>query len=174
MKKILSLLPAAILILLLAPAGIYSQSSNNKNQPVGTGQTESYEMEVEEFIGIMDQLFPDYMVDEITYHLPEKLKVVNFSAGDFSGDGLFDVVISYKQPNSPAKTFDVIFLINEGAGFKKGGETRAKWVDIPFDVAFTIYDGKCSVAHRVGNSWHFSTYIYSDDVLRLIADEEYK
>jgi hypothetical protein len=170
MKKSLSFFSTLFFILIIAPGLIYSQKSDNQ----GTGSTSSYEMNIEEFIGIMDNLFPEYMVDEMTYHLPENLKIVNFSAGDFSGDGLYDVVISYKQPYSPAKTFDVIFLINEGASFKKGGEMKAKWVEIPLDVAFTIYNGRCSVTHRNGNTWHFTTYIYADDALRLISDEEYK
>jgi len=153
------------LILFLSLPLIVSGQSQNKNI--------SYEMDVETFMGLLDGIYSDSLIDEITYLLPEKLKICNFTVGDFSGDNLNDIIISYRDNTCPKNALKVIFLQNNTTNFIKVSEKTLKWINTPFDISFTIKNLKCYVSHRLGQKWVFSCYFYKYDTLRLLSEERY-
>jgi len=134
------------ILLLLIP-------NNLKSQP--SGHSGMYETEVETFMGMLDSIFSDEMIDEITYMLPDNLSIINFSVGDYSGDTLNDIVISYKEKTCPKQTYKVIFLINSGDTFLNAGFYSLKWRNTPYDISFVIKNGMCSFHIEVENNEYF-------------------
>ncbi len=135
-------------------------------------QPEATDASVEQVLGMFDGVINEQLIDDISEILPNDAVIVNYGAGDFSGEGFTDVVISYKTKETPDHRLYVIFLINEDdKEFKVIKHEVAEWVDIPFDVAFSIDEGTCVYTFREDKKWRFQRYFYYNDTVYLLQDE---
>jgi hypothetical protein len=149
-------------------------SVNLSAQSISKSDNQSYEIEVEQFMGMLDGIYSDNLIDEMSYNLPENITIYNYAIGDFSGDRYLDLAISYKDNTCPSKTFKVILLVNvSNSTFKNVLDFEAKWRDSPFDVGFSISKSIVNITYRVNKYWVFSSYTYQDDKLKLIREEMY-
>lgn len=133
----------------------------------------SYEIEIETFMGMLDGIFSDSLIDEITYCLPDHLKICNFAVGDFSGDTLADIAISYKDKTCSSNTLKVILLVNTKTSFVLAAERYLKWQNNPFDISFLIKNHNCIITSRQKEKWIFATYTYKNNILKQISEEKY-
>ena len=144
---------------------------------VGNTQTSNvysqYETDVESFMGMLDSIFSDSLIDEITYCLPDHLMIYNFAVGDFSGDTLPDIIISYKDKTCPSNSLKVIFLVNNKTSFTIASMQTLRWQTNPFDISFLIKNHSCLISHRLKEKWVFSSYYYKDNKLKLLSEEKY-
>ena len=157
----------ALIITLLLSTPLFSQiTSKTENQ--------KFEVDVEEFMGYFDGIFSDELIDEVTYNLPEHVTIINYGVGDFTGDGLLDLAISYKDASCSGKTYKVILLVNDNnKGFKRVLETDAKWRDNPFDVGFVIKGNTINITSRKNKDWLLTSYKYTENKLELVKNEIY-
>jgi hypothetical protein len=132
-----------------------------------------YEIDVETFMGMLDGIFSDSLIDEITYCLPDRLMICNFSVGDFSSDSLPDIVISYKDKTCPSNALKVMFLVNNKTFFTVASLQTFRWQTNPFDISFLIKNHTCLISHRLKEKWVFSSYYYKDNKLKLLSEEKY-
>lgn len=149
-------------------------SVNLNAQSISKSDNQSYEIDVEEFMGMLDGIYSDNLIDEMSFNLPENITIYNYDIGDFSGDGYLDLAISYKDFTCRSKTFKVILLVNvANSTFKNVLDLEVKWRDSPFDVGFSISKSIVNITYRVNKYWVFSSYTYQDDKLKLIREEMY-
>jgi hypothetical protein len=143
------------------------------SQLTGEGEpTESSEVAVEQVLGMFDGIINEALIDNISEILPNDAVIVNYGAGDFSGEGFTDVTISYKTKETAAKNLNVIFLINEDdKEFKIMKEMEVEWVDVPYDVAFSISEGTCVFTYREDKKWRFQRYFFYNNTVFLLQDE---
>ena len=85
-------------------ASLYSQVTSKYD-------TQNDAIDVEEFMGMLDGIFSDNLIDEMTYNLPDDISIYSYGIGDFTNDGYLDLAIAYKDNDCPKKTFKVILLI---------------------------------------------------------------
>jgi hypothetical protein len=138
-----------------------------------TEQHNGYEIDVETFMGMLDGIFSDSLIDEITYCLPDHLKIYNFAIGDFSGDTLADIAISYKDKTCSSNTLKVILLVNFKTSFIIATERALKWQINPYDISFLIKNHNCIITSRQKEKWIFATYTYKNNSLKQISEEKY-
>ena len=163
MKNIL-LLP--IFFLLIFSGKAFSQLTGEGEQ------TESSEVAVEQVLGMFDGIINEGLIDNISEILPNDAVIVNYGAGDFSGEGFTDVTISYKTKETSSHNLNVIFLINEDdKEFKIMKEMEVEWVDVPYDVAFSISEGTCVFTYREDKKWRFQRYFFYNNTIFLLQDE---
>lgn len=137
-----------------------------------TGSSETTEVSVEQMLGMFDGIINEQLIDNISEILPNDAVIVNYGAGDFSGEGYTDITISYKTKNTPDHKLDVIFLINEDdKEFKVIKEDQVEWVEVPYDVAFSISEGTCVFTFRENKNWRFQRYFYYNNTVYLLQDE---
>jgi len=151
------------------------------SQPSGEGETssaeeiemrESSDASVEQVLGMFDGLINETLIDNISEILPDDAVVVNYGAGDFSGDEFTDVTISYKTKDTPNHKLNVIFLVNEdNKKFNIMKQSVVEWVDIPYDVAFSIDEGTCVFTFRQDKKWRFQRYFFYNNTEYLLQDE---
>lgn len=143
------------------------------SQLTGEGEpTESSEVAVEQVLGMFDGIINEGLIDNISEILPNDAVIVNYGAGDFSGEGFTDVTISYKTKETAAHNLNVIFLINEDdKEFKIMKEMEVEWVDVPYDVAFSISEGTCVFTYREDKKWRFQRYFFYNNTIFLLQDE---
>lgn len=143
------------------------------SQLTGEGEpTESSEVAVEQVLGMFDGIINEGLIDNISEILPNDAVIVNYGAGDFSGEGFTDVTISYKTKETGAHNLNVIFLINEDdKEFKIMKEMEVEWVDVPYDVAFSISEGTCVFTYREDKKWRFQRYFFYNNTIFLLQDE---
>lgn len=133
---------------------------------------EATDASVEQVLGMFDGIINEQLIDNISEILPNDAVVVNYGAGDFSGEGFTDITISYKTKDTPPHSLNVIFLVNEDdKEFKVIKKDVVEWVDIPYDVAFSIAEGTCVFTYREGTKWRFQRYFYYNDTVYLLQDE---
>lgn len=148
-------------------------SLNLKAKAQASSFSDVYTIEVEVFMGMLDGIFSDDMIDEITYFLPENLSIINFNIGDFSGDELLDIVISYNDNTCKRNTYKVLLLINNEDSFIQGGIFQYEWQYTPYDISFTIKDNVCYISHIEKGKWVFSGFTYKDNALVNVVQEYY-
>jgi hypothetical protein len=137
-----------------------------------TGSSETTEVSVEQMLGMFDGIVNEQLIDNISEILPNDAVIVNYGAGDFSGEGYTDITISYKTKNTPDHKLNVIFLINEDdKEFKVIKEDQVEWVEVPYDVAFSISEGTCVFTYRENKNWRFQRYFYYNNTVYLLQDE---
>ncbi len=143
------------------------------SQLTGEGEpTESSEVAVEQMLGMFDGIINEGLIDNISEILPNDAVIVNYGAGDFSGEGFTDITISYKTKETGDHNLNVIFLVNEDdKEFKIMKEMEVEWVDVPFDVAFSISEGTCVFTFREEKKWRFQRYFYYNNTIFLLQDE---
>ncbi len=143
------------------------------SQLTGEGEpTESSEVAVEQMLGMFDGIINEGLIDNISEILPNDAVIVNYGAGDFSGEGFTDITISYKTKETGNHNLNVIFLINEDdKEFKIMKEMEVEWVDVPYDVAFSISEGTCVFTFREDKKWRFQRYFYYNNTIFLLQDE---
>lgn len=143
------------------------------SQLTGEGEpTESSEVAVEQMLGMFDGIINEGLIDNISEILPNDAVIVNYGAGDFSGEGFTDITISYKTKETADHNLNVIFLINENdKEFKIMKEMEVEWVDVPYDVAFSISEGTCVFTYREDKKWRFQRYFYYNDTIFMLQDE---
>ncbi|MBS1491899.1 MAG: hypothetical protein JST55_00230 [Bacteroidetes bacterium] len=135
-------------------------------------EIESADVSMEQMLGMFDGIINEDLIDNISEILPNDAVIVNYGAGDFSGEGMTDITISYKTKSTPDHKLNVIFLINEDdKQFKVMKEDVVEWVDVPYDVAFSISEGTCVFTYREGKQWRFQRYFYYNDTVFLLQDE---
>jgi hypothetical protein len=135
-------------------------------------EMEAADVSVERMLGMFDGIINEGLIDNISGILPNDAVIVNYGAGDFSGEGFTDVTISYKTKTTPDHNLNVIFLINEDdKEFKVMKEMQVQWVDVPYDVAFSISEGTCVFTYREGKKWKFQRYFYYNNTVFLLQDE---
>ncbi|MCX7832828.1 MAG: hypothetical protein N2490_01285 [Ignavibacteria bacterium] len=161
MRKLRFLLLSIIIIL----------SINLKVSGQASSFSDVYTIEVEVFMGMLDGIFSDDMIDEITYFLPEHLYIINFNIGDFSGDGLNDIVISYNDETCKKNTYKVLLLINDEDTFIVGGVFQYGWYYTPYDISFSIKDNICYISHIEKGKWVFTGFSYKNDKLVNVVEE---
>lgn len=154
----------SIIIILCFSSTIWSQASSFSDK---------YTMEVEVFMGLLDGIFTDDVIDEITYFLPEQLTIINFNVGDFSGDGLLDIAISYSDNTCKKNKYNVILLINDYDSFIRAGLFQYEWHYTPFDISFTIKDNTCYITHIESGKWVFSGFTYRNNELVNTIEQYY-
>lgn len=166
MKNII-LLPIFFLLLLSGRA--FSQLTG-EGEP--SEEMESADISVERMMGMFDGIINEDLINNIGEILPNDAVIVNYGAGDFSGEGLNDIVISYRTKETASHSLKVIFLINEDdKQFKVMKETEVEWVDVPYDVAFSISEGTCVFTFREEKKWKFQRYFYYNNTVFLLQDE---
>lgn len=118
------------------------------------------EMDFEEFMGMMSETMPEDMLDELSFEVPWNVKVLGYGYGDFSGDGIDDIVLSIREKEeTPGKTVDVYFFQNmDNKTFKEVKKKNYKWYEVSLEVAFMVKEGKCVVTNRDDNNWYFTSY----------------
>lgn len=143
------------------------------SQLTGEGEpTESSEVAVEQMLGMFDGIINEGLIDNISEILPNDAVIVNYGAGDFSGEGFTDITISYKTKETGDHNLNVIFLVNEDdREFKIMKEMEVEWVDVPYDVAFSISEGTCVFTFREDKKWRFQRYFYYNNTIFLLQDE---
>ncbi|MBX7046694.1 MAG: hypothetical protein K1X86_12745 [Ignavibacteria bacterium] len=165
--KIVYIIPLLLLL---------SFSEKAFSQLTGEGEpsesTEVVDVSFEQMLGIFDGIINEDLIDNISEILPNDAVIVNYGAGDFSGEGYTDVTISYKTKETPNHKLNVIFLVNEDdKEFKVIKQDVVEWVEIPFDVAFSISEGTCVFTYREGLKWKFQRYFYYNNTVYLLQDE---
>lgn len=125
------------------------------------------DMDFEEFMGMMSETMTDAQLDELSYLVPWNIRVLGYAVGDFSGDGVDDIVLSiFDKDKTPSKSTDVYFFKSiEGDKFKKVKKKNYKWYEVTLEVAFLVKEGKCFVTNRDDNSWYFTGFEIKDDKL---------
>ena len=135
-------------------------------------EMEAADVSVEQMLGMFDNIINERLIDNITEILPNDAVIVNYGAGDFSGEGFTDITISFKTKDTPSHKLNVVFLINEDdKQFKVMKQVLVEWVDVPYDVAFSISEGTCVFTYREGKQWRFQRYFYYNDTVFLLQDE---
>lgn len=70
-------------------------------------------MDFEDFMGMMSATLSEEQLDELSYQLPLKIKVTGYATGDFSYDGVEDIVIAIRDlKKTPKNSVDVYFFEN--------------------------------------------------------------
>jgi len=151
---------------------VFFTSFNTYCQVTSKTENVRYEIDIEEFMGYFDNILTDDLIDEMTYNLPEYLTIINFGIGDFSGDGLLDLAISYKDNTCSSKSYKVVLLLNvRNETFEKIFETELKWRDTPFDIGFSFKGNVVSITSRKNKNWILSAYTYVNNELKLVRNE---
>lgn len=158
-----------IFFLLLFSGTAFSQLTG-EGEP--SEEMESADVSVEQMLGMFDGIINENLINSIGEILPNDAVIVNYGAGDFSGEGLTDVTISYKTKETASHNLNVVFLINEDdKEFKVIKEDVVEWVDVPYDVAFSISEGTCVFTYREAKNWRFQRYFYYNNTIFLLQDE---
>jgi hypothetical protein len=125
------------------------------------------DMDFEEFMGMMSETMTSTQLDELSYLVPWNIRVLGYAVGDFSGDGVDDIVLSiFDKDKTPSKSTDVYFFKSiEGDKFKRVKKKNYKWYEVTLEVAFLVKEGKCFVTNRDDNSWYFTGFEIKDDKL---------
>ncbi len=160
----LRLFISSIIIILSINSSIMGQASSFSDR---------YAIEVEVFMGMLDGIYSDDMIDEITYFLPENLSVINFNIGDYSGDDMLDIVISYNDNTCKKNSYNVLLLINDSDTFIEGGLFQFGWYYTPYDISFTIKDNICYITHIEKHKWVFTGFTYDNGELKKVIEEYY-
>jgi len=147
---------------------------NDFAQSISKSDVQKNEIEIEQFMGMLDGIYPDNLIDNMSYLLPSELKILNYSIGEFSDLGYYDLAIAYKDASCSYNTLKIILLVNiDNKSFKKVLEAEAEWRDNPFDVGFSISKNTISLTHRRNKMWLFSSYCYNNERLKLLREEMY-
>jgi len=133
------------------------------------------EMDFEEFMGMMSETMTDDQLDELSFNLPWNIRVLGYGYGDFSDDGLDDIVLSIREKDeTPKKSVDVYFFQNiENKTYKLVKKKNYKYVELPIEVAFLVKEGKCFVTSKDNDNWYFSGYQISEGSLKQVSKEQY-
>jgi len=125
------------------------------------------DMDFEEFMGMMSETMTENQLNELSYLVPWNVRVLGYAVGDFSGDGVDDIVLSiFDKDKTPSKSTDVYFFKSiEGDKFKRVKKKNYKWYEVTLEVAFLVKEGKCFVTNRDDNSWYFTGFEIKDDKL---------
>jgi len=151
---------------------VFSGTAFSQLTGEGEPSEESSDVSVELVLGMFDGIINEQLIDNISAILPNDAVIVNYGAGDFSGEGFTDITISYKTKKTPDHSLNVIFLINEDdKEFKVMKEMEVEWVDVPYDVAFSISEGTCVFTYREDKKWKFQRYFYYNNTVFLLQDE---
>lgn len=169
MKSFIILLIIAIFSF-FAISEIFPQASGNSNDNPTASE---YEIDVESFMGMFDGVISDNLIDEMSYNLPDELKIINYGVGDFSGDGTMDIAVSMADETCHGKCYKVMLMVNDdNKTYRTVGELYADWKDTPYDVAFQIQDGLCLITYREGDKWKSMYYNFSNTAnLRKVNSE---
>jgi len=133
------------------------------------------EMDFEEFMGMMSETMTDDQLNELSFQVPWKIKVLGYGFGDFSGDGLDDIVLSIREKDeTPKKTVDVYFFENvDNKTYTLVKKKNYKWFEITLEVAFMVKEGKCYVTNRDDNNWYFTSFEIKRNKLLQFAKEKF-
>lgn len=133
------------------------------------------EMDFEEFMGMMSETMTDQQLDELSFLVPWDIKVISYGYGDFSGDGLDDVVLSIREIGvTPKSSVDVYFFENVGdSTYNLITKKNYKWMDLPIEVAFLVKDDVCYVTNKDNSNWYFTGYQIDDGKLTKVNKEVY-
>jgi len=125
------------------------------------------DMDFEEFMGMMSETMTEDQLDQLSFRLPWDIRVVGYGYGDFSGDGINDIVLSIIEKDKTAKkSVDVYFFEgHENSSFKRITKKNYKWYELTLEVAFLVKEGKCYVTSRDDNYWYFAGYEIKEDRL---------
>src|SRR5690349_18785612 len=90
------------------------------------------EMDFEEFMGMMSETLTEDQLNELSYLVPWNVKVTGYAYGDFSGDGIDDIVLSLKEKDeTPSKSVDVYFFQNlENKSYSLVKKKNYKWREV--------------------------------------------
>src|SRR4030095_8723723 len=134
-----------------------------------------YEMDFEEFMGMMSENMSEEQLDELSFQLPWNITVMSYGFGDFSGDSKEDIAISIREKNiTPSNTVVAYFFENvDNKTFKLIKKRNYKYFDVSIEIAFLIKSGKCYVTNRDSDNWYFNGYKIEDDELVLVDNNRY-
>lgn len=132
------------------------------------------EMDFEEFMGMLSETFTDQQLDEMSYQLPDNIKVCGYAYGDFSNDGYYDIILSVREKGvTPANTVDVYILKSVGpTGYEVVEKRNYKCYDLLLEVAFMVKDGVCCITNRDDGNWYFSSYKIDENKNFVEVDKE--
>lgn len=149
-----TLLKAALTLVFLL---IFTNSSSSQE-----------EMDFEDFMGMMSATLSEEQLDELSYQLPLKIKVTGYATGDFSYDGVEDIVIAIRDlKKTPKNSVDVYFFENvANKTYRQVKKANYKYYEIPLEVSFLVKEGKCYVTNRDDNNWYFTGYRIESDKLK--------
>jgi hypothetical protein len=144
------------------------------SQSISQADVQDYEMNIDVFLGMFTDIYPDRLIDDLSFFLPDDVIIINYGIGDFSGDDYLDVAMSYKDSTCSGNSYKVAFFVNNtNYFFDKVYEFTAEWKETPFDIGFSINNNILNVTQRRNKNWIFSSYTYSDNKLILIREEIY-
>jgi hypothetical protein len=134
-----------------------------------------YEMDFEEFMGMMSDNMTDEQLDELSFKLPWDITVMSYGFGDFSGDSKEDIAISIREKDvTPKNTVDAYFFENiDNKTFKLIKKRNYKYFDVSIEIAFLVKEGKCYVTNRDSDNWYFNGYEIKDMELVLVDKNRY-
>jgi hypothetical protein len=114
--------------------------------------------------------FSEQQTRGIISKLPAKCKIFGFDAGDYSGDGLADVILSARADEHERKEVGVYFFIGEGDDFRLIKTMNRKYVSEPIEIGFSIESGICSVTQKLGEyHWRITGYGFEHSVFRILT-----
>jgi hypothetical protein len=117
--------------------------------------------------------FSEQQTRSIISNLPAKCKIFGFDAGDYSGDGATDVVLSARADDQERKEVGVYFFVADGPAFTLIRTMSRRYIGEPIEVGFSIESGICSVTQKLGEyHWRITGYSFDKSVFRIVTSWE--
>lgn len=119
----------------------------------------------------LGRIFSQEKIATILSKLPPKCKIFGYDIGDYSDDDGMDVALSLMRDGAPRRTLEVLFFLNEGAGFRLLRSLERRYILEPIEVGFSIDQGVCYVTEKTGEfAWRITGYSAAGGTFRRSSE----
>jgi len=105
--------------------------------------------------------FADELIDDVKEQLPKgtQYRIWGWDVGDFSGDGVPDLVLSVRQANDKGKTVQVYLFADVDGYLTRVGKFAYTFLELPIEVGVFIKENGCFVLQKYQDfEWSITGY----------------
>jgi hypothetical protein len=114
--------------------------------------------------------FSERQTKSIISNLPASCKIFGFDAGDYSGDGAQDIVLSARADEHEKREVGVYFFVGRGEEFELIKTMNRRYLSEPIEIGFSVESGICSVTQKLGEyHWRITGYSFAQSVFKVVT-----